>query len=111
MNEVEVAALESYAARLELTRTAVFSLAVQQELRTPRLQPREAAIRASAPGGKGGGGRRVTVHMRNKGLKDAFTLHAKNCGYGSDEAAWTVLTNEIREEALYKALAFDWNHT
>ena len=109
MNEAEIAALESYAARLELTRTAVFSLAVQQELRTPRLQPREAAIRANAPGGKRGGGRRVTIHMRSKALKDAFTIHAKTRGYGSDEAAWTVLRNEVREEALYKALS--WNHT
>lgn len=106
MTEVEIAALESYAARLELTRTAIFSLAVQQELRAPRLQPRHAAIRPNAPGGKGSGARRVTFHMRSKALKDAFTIHAKTRGYGSDEAAWTVLRNEIRDEALCKALAF-----
>lgn len=111
MSEAEIAALESYAERLELTRTAVFSLAVQQELRMPRLQSRQAAIRPHAPGGKGSGRRRVTIHMRSRALKDAFTIHAKTRGYGSDEAAWTVLKNEIEDELLYKTLAFRWNHT
>ncbi len=110
MSEADIAALESYADRLEVTRTAVFSLAVQQELRSPRLQPRKVAVVTNAPGGKGSG-RRVTVHLRSRAIKDAFAAHAKACGYGSDAAAWIVLRNEMREKTLYKTLAFEWNHS
>jgi hypothetical protein len=110
MNVEDIAALEAYAARLELTRTAVFSLAVQRELRVPQLEPHKVVFRTHALGGKRTGTKRVTIHLRSKAMKDAFTRHAKVLGYGSDEAAWTVIQNELHKENLLKALAFSWNH-
>lgn len=109
MSETEINELESYAASLEITRTAVFALAVQRELRNSGLS-RSQAGRTEELRDSRNGRRRVTVHIANPALKAAFTAHAQSLGLGSDAAAKSLLEIELKERPLFEMFALSVNH-
>jgi hypothetical protein len=110
MCDAEIEDLENYAKSMEITRTAVFALAVQRELQVRHLKrsSRRAENRVSAEERPGDTAlRRVTVHVSNASLKAAFTDHVRSLGMGSDEGALALLRLELRERWLFKI--FGWN--
>lgn len=108
MTNDEIEALEAYASLIEITRTAVGALLIQQEMRSARLK-RKPAGKSSEAVSKAGK-RRVTVHIGNAALKDAFTDHVQSLGFGSDQAALELIRLEMKDRWLFKTFGFTGNH-
>lgn len=106
MTEAEATEIDAYAESIEITRQSVLALAVQQELRKPRLRRgmRVASIPPGSPGRK-----RVTVHIRNDALKTAFTRHAQDLGFGLDEAAGILFRLELKEQWFLRTFGLSGN--
>lgn len=107
MTNDEVAALDAYAKSIEVTRAAVCSLVIQRELQVRRLS-RASRLRRTVAGSKEVR-RRVTVHVENKELKQAFANHVATLGLGSDEAALALFRKELKERWLFKMFGFSGN--
>ncbi len=107
LTEAEAEALKVYADSLELTRASVCVLLVQVELRRRRLArlAKRRSPLVTEPLVK-----RVTAHIENKALKDAFAIHVETCGLGSDDAAALIFRAELQERFLFKLLGGSWNH-
>lgn len=108
MTDEEIAALDSYAASIEVTRAALCSLIVQREMREPRLRRR---LGGEPPEGRAEGRRRVTVHLRNEALKAAFVGHVRTLGLGSDEAAGRLFRMELEDRWIFDRFGFVGNRT
>lgn len=112
MTDEEIAALDEYATSIEVTRAAVCSLVIQRELRANELgrtsRPGPRPRRSADDGSRIR--RRVTVHVGNPELKQAFTRHVRLHGFGSDEAAFALFEKELNERWFFKAFGFLGNH-
>ena len=108
MTDDEIEVLEAYASLIEITRTAVGALLIQQEMRSARLKRKQVGKSREAV--SKAGKRRVTVHIGNAALKKAFTDHAQVLGFGSDEAALQLIRLEMKDRWLFKTFGFTGNH-
>ena len=107
MTEEEITSLDEYAKLIEVTRAAMCSLVIQRELRTGQLRRTSRHRRPVYEGVKTR--RRVTVHVGNLELKEAFREHVSSLGLGSDEAAFVLFKRELKERWLFKTFGFRGN--